>query len=197
VGNSIKHCIIHYKNGDLYNGDYDIVLNNKIGYGVMTYENAIYKGNWVKDLKHGEGKMMYHNKKGEKDDVYIGNWENDSKNGEGKMTYKNGDIYEGEWKQDEKEGEGMMTYETSVYHGEWENDKKNGNGMMIYQHKDGKEEEYDGEWKNDIREGEGQMKYADGKIYKGKWKNDKELYISPLKRNTLLDILNSTSSSKK
>lgn len=45
---------IKYMNGGHYEGD--VMDDKRQGFGTYTYENYTYEGNWVNDLKHGEGK---------------------------------------------------------------------------------------------------------------------------------------------
>ena len=44
------------------------------------------------------------------EDLYIGNWVNEIKNGNGVIIYRNGDQYEGNWINGVKEGKGLMKY---------------------------------------------------------------------------------------
>ena len=44
------------------------------------------------------------------EDLCIGNWVNEIKNGNGVIIYRNGDQYEGNWINGVKEGKGLMKY---------------------------------------------------------------------------------------
>ena len=47
-----------YANGDVYKGEW--LGDMKNGEGVMTYaSNASYEGGWADDLKHGDGTFRY------------------------------------------------------------------------------------------------------------------------------------------
>ena len=48
-------------------------------------------------------------------DEYNGNWINDLKEGNGIIKHKNGDKYDGNWKNNLKEGKGIMKYKMEIY----------------------------------------------------------------------------------
>lgn len=110
--------------GGLKNGKYH-------GHGLMKYSRAprigqIYEGNWVDDLKCGQGRMIYAN-----GDVYTGEWSNDMRNGNGKLKSQSGASYEGEWKDDVREGQGtIVNCDGSRYVGEFHADKRHGTGVL-------------------------------------------------------------------
>ena len=43
---------IKYSNGATYEGD--VLDEKREGFGIYTYQNYSYEGNWCNDLKHGE-----------------------------------------------------------------------------------------------------------------------------------------------
>eukprot|EP01034_Spumella_vulgaris_P021466 gene21466-27501_t len=89
----------------------------------MTYTNGdVYTGDWLRNVKEGEGTMTYAN-----GNVYTGQLSQDTRDGEGAMTYANGSVYTGRWSRDVKEGEGTMTHcNGNVYTGQWWQDRRDG-----------------------------------------------------------------------
>ena len=134
TNSQIKKCEVRYKNGDIYQGQFDELKNIKHGTGTMKYHNTgdTYEGNWMNDLKHGTGTMEYHNT----GDTYNGEWKEDKKNGTGTMDYNTGDTYEGNWMNDLKHGKGKMDYNNvskiNDYEGEWKFGIKYGYGEATY-----------------------------------------------------------------
>ena len=81
-----------------------------------------YKGQWLADLKHGHGEILY-----ETGNVYVGQWEDNLKSGHGKMEWKvmkyffltascihsafqtKNERYDGSWKNGKPDGTGWMT----------------------------------------------------------------------------------------
>ena len=86
-----------YKNGKWENG----MFTGKTTLPINP--NGYYKGELVKDQKHGLGEMKYAD-----GSVYTGNWKNDERTGNGKYIWPNGNIYEGEWADDAINGKGVM-----------------------------------------------------------------------------------------
>ena len=123
----------------IYRGD--IVNFKKEGYGEEKTTDYTYEGNFSNNLKHGRGKIYYHN---------------------------NGDYYEGEFTKGDITGKGFYTWKNKhTYYGDFIKGKMNGKG--IYKWPDGNE--YEGEYIKNIKEGNGVFKWKDGRIYKGKFKN--------------------------
>ena len=89
----LKDNVIVTDNGSLYIG----AILNKMpnGAGKIIYKNGdIYEGEWEngKQSKNGKGRITYEN-----GDIYEGEWKDSKRDGNGKYTYKNGDICEGLW----------------------------------------------------------------------------------------------------
>ena len=98
--------------------------------GARQVDN-IYQGNWVDDVRSGEGKITWKNPKSNTL-TYGGNLENDQPNGKGLMTYANQDTYAGYWKDGKRDEYGELRYADGrmKYEGEWENDQMNGKGIL-------------------------------------------------------------------
>ena len=176
-----KYRVIHYANGDIYEGE---LLNGKPdgkgkltfaeggwyegewtedefnGYGVWHDENGnIYEGEWLKDNRHGKGKFTF-----AAGGWYEGEWAEDKFNGYGVWHFSNGDIYEGEWLKGNRHGKGKLTYAAGGwYEGEWAEDKFNGYGIM--HDEDGI---YEGEWLNGTYHGKGKFT-CESDWYEGDW----------------------------
>ena len=129
-----KRGILHYQNGNVFDGEFS-EKGHRIK-GVMEYKNGnVYDGEFKDDEKNGEG--VFTSKNG---DRYDGEFEDDEMNGEGVMTYANGDVYDGEWENDHPNGLGHYKYKqytTKEYEGHFYQGKRHGKGRMIL---DGKEE---------------------------------------------------------
>ena len=124
---------------NIYSGD--IVNFKKEGKGEEKTCDYSYKGDFSNDLKHGKGKIYYHN---------------------------NGDYYEGEFTRGEITGKGFYSWKNKhTYYGDFIKGKMHGKG--IYKWPDGNE--YEGEYIKNIKEGNGVFKWKDGRIYKGICKN--------------------------
>lgn len=61
-----------------------------------------YEGQFLNNLKHGIGKMVY----ASKNETYFGEFKNDKRQGEGMYTYANKDVYSGKWASGKKDGQG-------------------------------------------------------------------------------------------
>lgn len=123
-----------WKNGNKYIGNF--VDGNMTGKGIMYFVNkdvyaggdwvdAVYEGDFLNGIFHGNGIMKY--ARYANGDVYEGEWKKIrfsisryryvngdvyEKSGKGIMKYANGDVYEGEWKDNEKFDMGMYRYGT-------------------------------------------------------------------------------------
>jgi hypothetical protein len=182
--------IMKYKNGNLYNGEWEDDLRH--GDGKMTFiliDNTTneYDGKWKKDKINGLGTMEYGN-----GNVYKGEWKNNKMHGLGTMNLENGDVYTGNWINDIRQGEGTMNLENGdVYTGNWENDEITTTIPVKVTYKNG--DIYDGYWKDNTKHGNGKMTYATGDIYDGDWENNElhkgiVTYTNITDLNTMLDI---------
>ena len=124
-----------FKNGNEYDGEikngkldgkgnliFNVIGTIERGYKKGVWENGLFtgkaflpmapngyfKGNLIKDLKHGEGEYKYTD-----GTIYHGNWENDIRMGKGKYTWPNGNNYEGEWKNNQINGTGILTLKSN------------------------------------------------------------------------------------
>lgn len=149
-----------------YMGDF---LNNlREGQGKMEYTNGdVYEGGWKTNMRHGQGCLV-----GKADNFkYTGEWAEDCKNGFGKLTTKCGLSYEGEWKDDRRKGKGtQIEPDGSKYEGEYADDRRHGQGKWT-----GPEGQiYDGNWHSDKRFGRGTFEDTDGTSYHGEWVNNRK-----------------------
>lgn len=99
----------------------------------------MYNGNFVKDMKHGKGKIHFIIQ----DEEYEGEFYEGKLTGKGIFKWKNKDSYIGDVV----------------------NRKMHGIGKYIWQ--DGSE--YEGEYVDNIKEGKGKFKWNNGNIYEGKF----------------------------
>ena len=58
--------------------------------------------------------------------VYAGQWVNDIKHGDGTFKYADGDVYEGQFQEGKAHGRGKYASKQSSYEGEWQRDLKHG-----------------------------------------------------------------------
>lgn len=126
-----------YLNKDEYIGSY--VNGARSGKGTYKFNKNgdVYNGHYELNKKHGFGKMVFNNKKSEEEEEenedegpprqgnYLGNFSSGLREGNGTFTYQNGDIYVGEWLQGKKHGHGTYTYakDDTKLVGEWEKGK--------------------------------------------------------------------------
>ena len=121
----------------------EVVDFKKNGKGEETCEDYKYTGEFLGDLKHGQGRLE---------------------------LLKDGNIYEGEFTRGEMTGKGKYIWQNGQrYEGDFVNGIKHGKG--IYTWPDGFE--YNGEYVNGIREGRGIYKWKDGRVFEGMFKNGK------------------------
>jgi hypothetical protein len=145
----------------LYVGERHAITGYRHGRGYMSYKNGcIYIGQFVNDMRHGQGKCKYPNNLG----YYTGQWYKNVKFGVGTMTYANGNVYVGEWSNDRHHGKGKLTMKggTQLYEGDFVHNKKHGRGVQTNNAIDG--DVYIGLWYNDLRHGIGMLKSNDGRI---------------------------------
>ena len=147
LSNSKKVLGIH-KQGDSKNqinyGNFiEPVVNSiykDLKYGKKKYNNRIYEGEYVNEIKDGYGKILYNN-----GGFYIGNWVNYEKVGKGILYYKKDNPrYEGEFSADLFNGQGKLIEENGEYYiGNFIEGLKFGNGIEYYKNNSIK---YEGEF---------------------------------------------------
>ena len=141
---SNKAKIIKYNEHNIKTKYFGDVINyKKNGKGEETSDEYRYTGEFLGDLRHGQGRLEF---------------------------LKLGDLYEGEFNRGEITGKGLYIWNNKQkYKGDFVNGIKHGKG--IYKWPDGIE--YEGDYVNGIREGNGIYKWNDGRVFKGKFKNGK------------------------
>ena len=146
-------------------------------------------------MKHGLGEFKSYVKRR----IYKGYFLNDYYHGEGKLKYPDGKVYEGEFKKGIRHGRGTCYYRVEamtslepagskadprkvakreqlgstgveVYKGHWKKGKKHGEGVYEW----GNGRVYRGQWKNGERNGYGVSKYESGARYEGFWHRGKK-----------------------
>ena len=160
--NSPKKGILHYSNGDHYEGEF--ANSKKEGEGKLIYKNGwIYEGSFKNDLHDGFGKIIESG-----GDLYEGEWKNGKIEGKGTRTHKNGDKYIGNYINNIRNGSGKYFFANGdCYEGTWENGKANGNGIFKYRNG----EIYEGEFKDNLICGKGKLTKKNGDIYQGEFVN--------------------------
>jgi len=143
--------------GILYVGFFNKFGLNGKGLRYNKEINHIYKGDFLNGLRHGIGKDYRKNSK------YEGEFKKDKKCGNGKIVFDSGDIYEGEFSDNKFNGYGHYIWAKNghEYKGSYLNGKFHGEGFYRW----GKNEYYNGEYVNGVKEGEGEISYADGKKF--------------------------------
>ncbi len=135
------------KNGDRYEGPFFNDARNGIGGKYYFATGDLYIGDYVDDIKEGNGEYMAKVTTPCKDvatsgkyryfegDHYIGQYHKNNRHGIGKQWSKNGNLYEGEWVDHYRSGRGTLTlangeyitFDGNDYHGTidglWERDK--------------------------------------------------------------------------
>ena len=88
------------------------------GKGRFTDKICTYDGDFVKGLKHGEGKYTY-----QCGSSYVGSFVNNNMHGFGKYTYASGSTYVGHYENNEMHGQGKFTLHTGKirHEGLWKN----------------------------------------------------------------------------
>mmetsp|Transcript_3058 Transcript_3058/g.4721 ORF Transcript_3058/g.4721 Transcript_3058/m.4721 type:complete len:636 (+) Transcript_3058:1017-2924(+) len=137
-------------NGDTYTGDW--VGNLKQGEGVYFYSGigATYEGEWQADKKHGKGKLTFKN-----GDILHGKWEEDFLS-ETSVTlcFLGGEVYKGNFNQLQMEGVGKLEYKTGgKYQGEFLQNKRRGAGFLSCSNSIF----FEGHFANDSTDGEGML----------------------------------------
>lgn len=145
-----------------YDGDLTTFIHDsepkRHGTGTFHYNNGeVYKGGWVNDQRHGEGKE--HNQ----DRVYVGTWKDDEL--EKGTSTDSTHHYNGSFRNYEFHGHGILVEKSQNddlefrYEGEWNDGKMNGKGRATNPLSKYSWYEYDGEWTNDKMHGQGHQKF--------------------------------------
>ena len=130
------------------------------------YKGDRYKGEWKKNLMHGQGMYIFAN-----GNRYQGAWKDGKKHGQGTFTYEIGDKYIGEYKKNLMHGQGMYIWANGdKYQGAWKDSKRHGPGIYLYlADNEFKGDIYVGEYKFDVHNGQGTYIFKDGSKYTGNW----------------------------
>ena len=132
AGNDKCISIMLYNNKDSFIGK---ITNGQKTHGKMTYSNnETYEGEWLNDVRHGNGTMTYTD--GRK--PIIAKWINGYVAYQTKYTDKEGNKYDGSASkidgEDIKNGMGTMIYKNgNEYRGLWQNDKFDSQGDFFDQ----------------------------------------------------------------
>ena len=159
-----------YVNNNKKIGEFNKKNLNRKGEIIKINENRkkyIYKGNIKNFKKDGDGTEKTN------EFFYEGQFLNDIKHGQGKIIFYNNtsESYEGEFKNGEITGKGFYIWKNKhTYLGEFYCGKMHGKGL--YKWPDGNV--YEGDYIYGVKEGYGEFIWADGRIYKGPFKNGKQ-----------------------
>lgn len=147
-------------NGEEYCRQFRNGMKKEIG--IFEFAGSKYEGEFLNDLKHGQGIEYFSN-----GDIYKGNYFNDNINGKGIEYYNNGNIYKGDFKDNKRDGIGIFEYFENclIYEGEFRNNKKNGVGVLYYNNG----AVFHGEFKEGQKSGFGICYYKDGSIFEGEF----------------------------
>lgn len=142
--------------------------NKKNGPGIFYYSSgAVYQGNFLNDLRHGKGKIVFHGGSSI-EESYEGDWVEDGWHGHGIYRYRNdeGTVYEGDWVKGVRHGQGKLTYKDgSFYKGEFQNNQMWGRGIYVGNSSSGEGNvQYEGEWRANMRQGQGTSLLEDGRL---------------------------------
>lgn len=164
VDDEVVEGAYHFTNGDVYTGAWREEELVREGFGRCLSKNGdIYEGEWHRDLRHGQGRMVYAKGKG----TYEGQWVENVRHGRGTLQDKNG-VYEGEFVQDERCGHGVQKGpDGSHYEGGWQHDFRAGAGVYYYAPDD---TTYEGIFLHDRLQGNGtSARRADDDFFEGTW----------------------------
>lgn len=115
-----------WPNGIKYEGEF--LMGKKKGKGILFMEGCKYIGNFKNNEIHGEGTMIWENRK-----KYQGNWKKGQMHGFGTFSWPDGKVYQGEYKKGEKSGNGLMKWPNGKkYQGSWEHGKQHGEGILTF-----------------------------------------------------------------
>ncbi|MBC8376892.1 MAG: hypothetical protein H8E26_12665 [FCB group bacterium] len=164
-GSGVFTCVIGIDKGSIYTGEYllhsfhgsgviksptgtvkTLNFNNgyATGYGVIRTPEAVYKGQFERDLPHGHGMLTRVDGY-----VYEGMWEKGSFHGYGESIDSAGNRYSGLFKNHMRDGHGVFTHANGdKYVGMWKAGRRNGVGTKIK----ASGSETHALWKNDSRQ---------------------------------------------
>ncbi|CAM9091060.1 unnamed protein product [Chrysoparadoxa australica] len=134
----------------------------------MTYQDAVYEGAWVDNLRQGEGVWRSLNRQG--GCHYTGSWVDDLPHGHGVAHYNDGSNYTGQWCRGSPGGEHgeMLFNDGKFYSGAWKDGKPDSFGTM-WDPYGGK---FTGEWQDGEPVSEGTYSSLAGGAYSGVWVSD-------------------------
>lgn len=154
------------KNGDIYEGEWHRDLRHGQGKMIYAENNATYEGNWVENVRHGQGVL--------KDEygVYEGGFELDERCGHGTQTAPDGSHYVGGWKHDYRAGAGVyyVASEDTTYEGIFLHDRLQGDGTS---EKQSDKDFFEGTWLDGLKQGRGIRVFPNGDVLRGIWHKGK------------------------
>ena len=133
------HGIAYYKNGAVYEGEFD--FGRRHGYGKLTYnDGSIYEGIFIDDTRNGYGTYQCHC-----GCLYTGSYVNNCRSGDGSYKDPFGNTFKGKFENNLKNGVGTLTYKKdgSQLSGYWKDDTLDNSENIIYRTRDGI---YSGKW---------------------------------------------------
>lgn len=157
--------IIHYNNGDKYEGQ--LLDGKRNGKGIYYFSDGnTYEGEFLDNHITGKGTYYYND-----GDKYEGQVLNGEKNGKGKFYFSGGGRYKGEFRNDKMHGIGIYYFKSGGRHeGEFLDNHPTGKGIDYYKGGD----IYEGEFLNGKKNGTGIYFYKNGNKRFGEWKNNLE-----------------------
>ena len=164
--NSLKNNCIYEKkkyNNGIYEGEYINELRE--GFGNFLYNDGhYYEGQWKNDIPNGKGALYLKNENNILIKIYEGDFVNEEFEGKGKYICKNGDYYIGNFVKNKFEGEGEYFYKNGdKYKGTFMDGYQNGKGIY---YKKGIIE-YEGDFIKGEYEGQGRLNFPNGNYYVG------------------------------
>ena len=110
--------------GSLYEGLWNSESDQIEGLGVRVIsDGSLIESFFVAGKANGRGRRITHQDK----EVYNGNWVDDLRHGEGLLTTEEGTQYTGSWQEDKKHGEGHERWTDGAYYkGQYVNGLKQG-----------------------------------------------------------------------
>jgi hypothetical protein len=163
----VKHTV-YAVNGEQYTGEW--LGDVKHGQGVQVYvDGSRYDGMWERGQRHGQG-TFYKRVGGRLRLVYSGVWEHDQRAGTGTLNFKSGNRYEGCFQEGKITGWGTMYYKDGDrYEGEFADGRRHGFGTLHLANGN----RYEGDWVDDLKEGKGTFFYESrNQRYDGEWVAD-------------------------
>ena len=135
----------------------DLARNRALGHNTWTCIPFVYTGMWRRNMRHGQGKIVYESKH-----TFEGCWHCDQWSGYGVFTWPCGSTYKGEWKHGKRSGQGTQVY--VMVKGEMSTGEAKEATKI--------QEVYTGEWRCGLRHGRGRHVRADGTEQAGWWVKD-------------------------